>query len=174
MFCYLRPGHSRLRLGDGGGTSGSGRWLGMLVPGCEHVERYQMVWEPEMADATHSLRIRTAYFLPMRRLCNTSSLGGNQLPKLPTTKGRTSTLSKRPRRGVHIFCFSCAASCKASGLPSNGMHTSTSNAERPSGASMVRSGRFAPVVLGNGCSLNLSPIDGGIARISLSRTAFPD
>ena len=135
-----------------------------------------MSCEPAIAEATHSRRIRMAYFQPMRSFLRTSSLGGNQLPRLPITKGNTSTRSKRVRRvwhrGSYFLRFSCAASWSASGLPSKGMQTSTKIADRPSGAMIVRSGRLAPVVFGSGCFLNLSPKDCGMARISLSRTAL--
>ena len=130
-----------------------------------------------MAEATHSLRISAAYLWPMRSLLSTPSFGGNQLPRLPITKGKTSTLSKRPsrvcRRGSYLFTFAVAASWRASGAPSNGMQTLTRITERPSGEIIVKSGLLAPTVSGSGCSLNLSPMDGGMARISLSRTAVP-
>ena len=77
-----------------------------------------------------------------------------------------------PGKGLILVYLLLRSSCRASGLPSKGMHTSINSAERPSRATMVRSERFAPVVFGKGCSLNLSPIDGGIARINLSRTTL--
>ena len=135
-----------------------------------------MFCEPAMAEATHSLRINAAYLWPMRSLLSTPSFGGNQLPRLPITKGKTSTFWKRfsrvCRRGSYLLIFSAAASWRASGLPSNGTQTSTRMAELPSVEIIVRSGLLAPVVPGSGCSLNLFPIDGGMARISLSRTAL--
>ena len=138
-----------------------------------HIDWYQMVWEPAMADTTQRRRIRDAYLHPMWRRDNTLSLGGYQLPREPTMKGKTSTLvylcRRVCRRGWYFSTLERAASSRAVGEPSNGQQTSTMNAEDSSGEMMVRSGLLAPDVPGRGCSFIFVPICSGTALTILSK-----
>ena len=84
----------------------------------------------------------------MWRRDNTLSLGGYQLPRKPTMKGKTSTLVYFCRRvchrGWYFSTLELAASSRAVGEPSNGQQTSTMMIEDSSGEMMVRSGLLAP------------------------------
>ena len=104
------------------------------------------------------------------------SLGGYQLPRLPTMNGRMVTWGKRWsrdwRRGSYLSSLACAASSKAVGDPSKGQLTSTMMAYESSGAMTVRSGLLLPDVPGRGCSLYLAPRESGTALMILSRIAL--
>ena len=138
-----------------------------------HIDWYQICCDPAMADTTQRRRIKDAYLHPMWRRDNTLSLGGYQLPREPTMKGRTSTLvyfwRRVCRRGWYFSTLECAASSRAVGEPSNGQQTSTIMTDDSSGEMMVRSGLLASDVPGRGCSFIIVPRCAGTALTILSR-----
>ena len=80
----------------------------------------------------------------------------------------TVSLQKLLLGGSYFMCFDWAASRRAWGQPSKGIQTSNRITERPSGEMIVKSGLLAPVVLGRGCSLYLSPSADGCYALQYS------
>ena len=129
-----------------------------VVPG---VQAFQIAKLPLMASVQHSWRNSLAYFLEIASFRRTGSLHLSQLPRGPTMKASTSTLSKplewrRALRWWYFLSFSARAARNES-EPSKGIVTSTTYASFVTSLRTTRSGLRPWGSPGTTCSLNCCP-----------------